>query len=191
MHAPPHGSPVVQTIVGVQWELGSHGLSSPIVQGVTGGGVQGGGMVGDEGGGVVGAPSIHWPFHGCPHAEVMVGVQWDDGRQGRSSPMVHGVTGGGVQMSMQRPPQGFPVTQGIVGVQVHDVPAVCRAEHGLSFPMVHGTVYLGGGGVVVMGVLAVALTRRGSERSTKSSMVVDCLLIGVGMYSPRYSDDSR
>lgn len=44
---------------------------------------------------------------------------------------------------MQRPPQAVLVWQISVGVQNHEV------GQGESSPMVHGTVYLGGGGVVV------------------------------------------
>lgn len=118
-------------------------------------------------GGAVGVPEMHCPLHGRPVIEVMVGVQCELGRQGRSLPMVHGMTGGGVGESIQRPPHGFPDVHTIVGVQCHDV------GHGLSFPIVHGTVYLGGGMVVVMtGGLVHAQARAGRERSARSAMVI-------------------
>lgn len=53
MHCPPHGTPLVHVMVGVQTAVGVQGASSPTVQGVTGGGV-GVGVV-------LGGPSMHWP----------------------------------------------------------------------------------------------------------------------------------
>lgn len=95
MHCPSHGFPDVEIMVGVQVDRGRHGASFPTVHLVTAG---------------VGV-AIHWPSHGCPDVEIMVGVHVELGTQGASFPTVQGMTGGGVKMSMQRPPQGDPEVQ--------------------------------------------------------------------------------
>lgn len=71
---------------------------------------------------------------------------------------------------MQRPPQAVLVWQISVGVQNHEV------GQGESSPMVHGTVYLGGGGVVVAklvvtGGLATAIEASTPRIATSGYMV--------------------
>lgn len=95
-HAPPHGLPLVQTIVGVHVLPPEHGALLPMVQGV-----RDGGAVGD----VVGV-AMHCPPTGWPGVEYMVGVQVLPDGHGALLPTVHGMTGGKVGGGlMHRPPQ--------------------------------------------------------------------------------------
>jgi hypothetical protein len=124
MHWPSQGLPEVELMVGVQVDLGRQGWSLPTVHEVTAGGVEVG--HGEEGGGV--GVAMHWPSHGLPEVEIMVGVQVDFGRHGLSFPTVQGVTPaggtevgvdvGGVGVAIHWPNHGWPLVLTIVGVHV-------------------------------------------------------------------------
>jgi hypothetical protein len=103
-----------------------------------------------------------------------VGVQVLPVGQGALLPTVHGITGGAVGGGlMQRPPQGMPVVQTCVGVQVQ----LGETEQGALFPTVQGMVYWAEGGIVESGEAEVQGARRRETERRAETMRSIVLLI--------------